>query len=355
MNEATPDPLPKAPFGHENRVRLIERYFQLSEPLTFDNAWKHVYRLLIWIDRTTGLAHCYESDKAQPGVHWYERTLRFHDWLATQLDATPHGLADHIDLLFRTASRQLAERVQKSLERRRRAAERQRKPYEGRGFPEPGLDPELQALILEELDGWLKGSPPDKVLARLGIRILEHVHSENNRRNILGEGFEDVLTAIIGQTISSAGITTLTRPRLQDVPGFNEPREKDKVKRPDVVLITPAGWRSLVTVKWSIRADREEQFASDYSAYDRANKASKGFDYVVITNEFDAARIANACDRQSGAQSLFTAVVHVNPEAVLNVYGSEPEHSQKTVAERVNSGRLIGLETWLRGLLMEQR
>ena len=30
-------------------------------------AWKHVYRLLLWIDSTTGLAHCYESDKSQPG------------------------------------------------------------------------------------------------------------------------------------------------------------------------------------------------------------------------------------------------------------------------------------------------
>ncbi len=72
-----------AAFGAQNRTRLIDAYFAGREPLTREMAWEHVYRLLLWIDQTTGLAHCYESDKCQPGKPWYGRSLAFHDWMGT--------------------------------------------------------------------------------------------------------------------------------------------------------------------------------------------------------------------------------------------------------------------------------
>jgi hypothetical protein len=48
--------------------------------------------------------------------------------------------------------------------------------------------------------------------------------------------------------------------------------------------------RTLVTAKWSIRADREEQFMSDFQTYERLESAGEDFAYLLITNEFDAAR-----------------------------------------------------------------
>ncbi|MCA3242502.1 MAG: hypothetical protein ING89_14490 [Rubrivivax sp.] len=71
---------PSAPFGAKNRQRLIAEFLADST----DPAWLRIYRLLLWADKTTGLAHCYESDKCQPGKPWHPRSLRFHDWLATQ-------------------------------------------------------------------------------------------------------------------------------------------------------------------------------------------------------------------------------------------------------------------------------
>lgn len=88
-------------FGAENRTRLIDSYLAGVDGLSAENAWKHVYRMLLWIDRTTGLAHCYESDKSQPGRPWYARSLRFHDWLCSELGAQPDALADQLDVLFR--------------------------------------------------------------------------------------------------------------------------------------------------------------------------------------------------------------------------------------------------------------
>ena len=45
-------------FGVENRTRLLARYFTTAGDVNPGNAWQHVYRLLLWIDRTTSLAHC---------------------------------------------------------------------------------------------------------------------------------------------------------------------------------------------------------------------------------------------------------------------------------------------------------
>ncbi len=53
-----PGPIDRV-FGAENRARLLTRYFAAREAVTPANAWRHVYHLLLWIDRTTALAHCY--------------------------------------------------------------------------------------------------------------------------------------------------------------------------------------------------------------------------------------------------------------------------------------------------------
>src|SRR5688500_1029560 len=90
-------------FGSENRARLLLRYFRGAANVTPSNAWAHVYRLLLWIDRTTALAHCYESDKAQPGRAWYARSLAFHKWVSDALGVAPAELGGAIDWLFREA------------------------------------------------------------------------------------------------------------------------------------------------------------------------------------------------------------------------------------------------------------
>src|SRR4051812_11636599 len=65
-----PEEAVKGAFGAKNRARLIDLYFA-ERARTHAPSFEHVYRLLLWIDQTTGLAHCYESDKSQPGKNWY--------------------------------------------------------------------------------------------------------------------------------------------------------------------------------------------------------------------------------------------------------------------------------------------
>lgn len=333
-------------FGAENRARLLARYFDGVGAITPSTAWQHVYRLLLWIDRTTALAHCYESDKAQPGRAWYARSLAFHDWVSTALNVQPANLGEHIDWLFREAIKDLAGRV---LTSRTAAYQEQRERYEGRGFPEPGEDPELVGIVKEVLGEWMDREPPEAEFRQLTRRIYVYMTQENKRRNLVGEGFEDVIAAGIARLPFSSKIEVRNRSLLHDLPGFHPPPPDKKAKRVDLALIRQ-NQRTLVSAKWSIRADREEQFQSDFEAYTHLESAGRDFAYTLITNEFDAARLKAACERRRQNALLFTQVVHINPEGVLAAYGDASRGSAKAVRMHVDSGRLMNLQTWLEAL-----
>lgn len=330
-------------FGAENRSRLLGQYFEGAGTVTSANAWQHIYRLLLWIDRTTALAHCYESDKAQPGRPWYARSLAFHDWVSTALGVSPAELAGRIDWLFREAIKDLARRA---LSIRTTVYEEQRAPYKGRGFPEPGEDAELVEIVKEALGAWMTKSPPEEAFRDLTRRLNVYMTQENKRRNLVGEGFEDVIAAVIGRLPYAKNIQIRSRAPLHDLPGFHKPAPNEKAKKVDVALIRGKE-RILISAKWSIRADREEQFQSDFEAYARLESLGKDFGYTLITNEFDAARLKAACERRKQNAALFTNVVHINPDAVLATYGNATQGSVSEVREHVKRGRLMSLQHWL--------
>jgi hypothetical protein len=333
-------------FGAENRGRLLARYFDAAGNVNIENAWQHVYRLLLWIDRTTALAHCYESDKAQPGRAWYARSLAFHAWISEQLNTTPAKLGEQIDWLFREAVKDLANR---NPAKRSITYTAQRAPYVGRGFPEPGEDAELTGIIKECLGEWFRKQPPEEEYGKLIRRITAYMSQENKRRNLVGEGFEDVLAAVIRRLPFSSSLEIRNRTPLHELLGFYSPSPNEKVKRVDLAIVS-GSHRILVSVKWSIRADREEQFQSDFETYARLESAGRDFGYTLVTNEFDAARLKAACERRRQNAPLFTHVVHINPRAVLATYGEAGRGSSGSVRAHVDSGRLMSLQSWLKVL-----
>ncbi|MDE0002745.1 MAG: hypothetical protein OXQ29_08625 [Rhodospirillaceae bacterium] len=332
-------------FGADNRERLLREYFSGVSPVFPETAWKHVYRLLLWIDRTTGLAHCYESDKSQPGRPWYERSLRFHAWMAECLGSAPGDLQSEVDWLFKHASQDLAAGAsarQQELARSQRA----RTP----GMPEPGRDPELESLVLDALEPWLQEPPPSDAMRDLTDRIHQHTRLENKRKNLVGEGFEDVLAVLIRLLPASTVRLVRARCPLHEVPGFYEPRGREKPRIVDLAIVNHEERRSLITAKWSVRADREEQFISDCASYVHLERAGQSFDYVLITNEFDPARLVAAAERQREGSPLFTSVVHVSPEALKAAYGNDSHRSFARVLGHLQSGRIESLANWLSGL-----
>jgi len=353
IGNATGAEFVKAAFGSKNRNRLIDEYFyDLGlEELTAPAAWEHVYQLLLWADQSNGLAHCYESDKSQPGKNWYSRSLAFHDWLSTELAVEPAHLAERIDWLFRRATTDLAVAVLRKAAKVAADAERQRQPYEGKNFPKPGEDPELISIIRDTLGEEILAEPVPEKWQLLVQRIRQYLALENKRKNLVGEGFEDVLAHVIKRTCKAPSIDVHARRLLHDLPGFNRNRQGEKANKADVAILR-GDKRTLVTVKWSVRADREKQFAADFADYVSAESSRTPFEYVFVTNEFDPARLMRACDQLAGNAPLFTHVVHINTEAVKAVYGVTQEPTMRRVLELIHKGRLIGLGQWL-GLLDE--
>lgn len=338
-------------FGAENRNRLIDRYFgapgrEEASPAT---AWRHVYRLLLWSDPTTGLAHCYESDKSQPGKPWYSRSLAFHDWVCGELGVAPSALAEEIDWLFIKACADLATAMLRRESRLAELARSQREGYDERGFPEPGSDPELAALIRQTIAHYLADEPPESVWHAVTQKVRQYLAVQNKRKNLVGEGFEDVLAQTVRRACRAPDDQVLTRALLHQIPGFNRARHGGKENKVDLAIVRPS-MRTIVTAKWSVRADREKQFAAEYEEYCNAEAANQKFRYVFVTNEFDPARLMRACEALFRNNLMFDHVVHINTDAIRSAYGTVPERaddSRRRVLQHIEGERLISLERWL--------
>src|SRR5205807_337461 len=103
--------------------------------------------------------------------------------------------------------------------------------------------------------------------------------------------------AFVMERLPATGLTVRARPLLHELPGFRAPPRGEKARRVDLAVVA-GDRRVLVTAKWSVRADREEQFGVDFETYARLEDSGRDFEFVLVTNEFDAARLAAACERR---------------------------------------------------------
>ena len=327
------------------------------------SGWLRVYGLLLWVDRTIGLAHCYESDKCQPGRAWYARSLAFHQWLATEFQTTPLELGRQLDWLFLHALGDCLQVLSREQTIRKERGAAQRAAFPGQQFPLPGADPEIRRIIGGALRPYLSSTPPDEVFGTIAEELRESWKQENKRKNLLGEGFEDVLAAVV-TAATNGSISARTRTSIAEVTGFYAPGPRDKATKVDLVLGHPDWPRpALVNVKWSIRADREDQLWDDFKEYVRFDRDHRGFDHYLVTNEFDPARLNAVCDRREANNYVFNRVVHINTNGVLAAYGpsgsgdaaqadakAETQSSMERVQRQVRENRLISLSQWLNGL-----
>jgi hypothetical protein len=274
--------------------------------------------------------------------------LLFHKWVSEQLGYPPRTLHANIDYLFRWCTRILAAAEAKRQERRLKQAEKQRAAFAADDMPVPGENPELEKEVAALLAD-ATGKSPSPEIVRLVVRRVQTVlRLENKRKNLVGEGFEDVLKAILSHVVDSARWEIQCRKTLHDLPGFREPPQREKPRTVDLAIVDgTTGRRILGSVKWSVRADREEQFGVDYEAYSRNESAGERFDFVFITNEFDAARLVSACDRRYMAQPLFSVVVHVQPDPLMLIHGESTRGAARRLQECMESGRLLALKDWV--------
>jgi len=115
------------------------------------------------------------------------------------------------DWLFRKAIEDVVRVAGAVKATRTSAAAIQRAKFAGKNMPEPGEDPELALIIKGALQKYLKAEPTPEEWRRLTQEIFAHFALENKRRNLVGEGFEDLLAEIIRRIPSKTKLEVGTR------------------------------------------------------------------------------------------------------------------------------------------------
>jgi hypothetical protein len=337
----------QGPFSRPNRVRLIDEYFadRTVDPAA---AWMDVYRLLLWIDSRTGIAHCYESDKSQPGKPWYPRSLVFHEWVSRQMGVDSLELKDYIDWMFRQVIGDVTQAEADEMIREAMAVQQELFAEDEAELPVPGDDPRLHAIVEPLMSRDPRWRPSEHEINDVLRKVYAHMSSENKRANLLGRGFEDVLAGVLAR-LPNPPAAFGTQTPLENIPGFRATREGDKTEKVDLWVGDGGRRRVLVTAKWSVRADREKQLPSDFATYERSNAWRDPFEYVWITNEFDPARLVANATYTTMNRNLFDVVVHICPQAVWEVHHLDDSKGPNPtrLRELMDEGRVISLEDWL--------
>lgn len=342
------------PFGRESRVRILKKHLSLTSPISAENAWRFIYRELLWIDGSTGLAHLYESDKAQPGRPWYGRSVIFTDLLCEEFgNVTRAQLGREIDQLFRASLQELVE------------------PPSGRS----NLDPLNQAAvnllgsagaskttnpgILDVQDGTPVYTPDAELVEEFATLLVErgelpqfralalarvlvararlYYTVERKRQNVLGEGFEDLLQLLLIEVGQVPEDLIVVRSRANKLPGFQTPSSRDRIEAPDVAFVQGNETKLLASVKWSLRHDRQKQLSDELDCYVDLLSQESFPRYVLVTNEYDPGRLVNADGLARRGQAI-DCIYHTNLALLLRVLDDHPRI--KDLRPLVAKGRL---------------
>jgi hypothetical protein len=355
--------LAASPFGKESRVRILRQHFAVAGEVTPATAWQFVYRELLWIDGSTGLAHLYESDKAQPGRTWYDRTVAFTDMLCARFgNISREQLKQELDQLFRACLNELLASQAATAEARELVAALVMEP-EQRDLLEPAAEV-LEAIADVEPaahvpDADLVGqftallaqrtplaTPEVEALARdLVAKARFYYTVERKRQNVLGEGFEDLLHLLLTRVANVPDAAIRVRKKADQLPGFATSVAR-RIESPDIAIVQGERTAVLASVKWSLRHDRQKQLSDELDCYVSLLSQPQFPQYVLVTNEYDPGRLVNVVERlQSGGHHV-DRVYHMNLELLLGALGRHA--GVRDLQGLVDDGRLRSLEDLLR-------
>lgn len=351
-------------FGKATRVRLIREHLQGREPVTPATAWQFIYEELLWIDISTGLAHLYESDKAQPGRPWYRRTVLFTDLLCKKFgNLTRYELRNRIDKLFRSiiteiqndqiANNATEERIVRVLTDTQvpdqvidqivEAAESTMHGEAEENLTDEELVAEFTQIIITKTQ-----VPPDQAeqLANTLVkRARFYFKVGNKRQNVLGEGFEDLLQILMISVAQLPAQRIIMRTRANKLPGFKSQSNRAREEAPDIAIVSDTHTHLLASVKWSIRHDRQKQFSDELNSYGELLDQAQRPQYVIITNEYDPGRLQFICTIEPHQGFQVDQVYHINPELLLDVLA---DHDRiDAIRELVSTGKIRSIEDFL--------
>lgn len=342
----------ESPFGKKTRLRILQEYFSAAGPVTAANAWEHVYHLLLWIDERTRLAHIYDSNHMQPGGNFYSRAVRFTSELCARWHIPQEQLGEHVDFLFKGCVRELEkqEGVQTAVSQPLLAELVAQEDAEEAGaeLDESELVDEIAALLART---GLAAAQVSSLAREIAQRAKTFYTIGNKRKNALGEGFEDVVEHLLQSVARIPAARLRVRTKISELPGFKRAApvaarggKSERLPKPDIAIVDDKVTYAIITAKWSMRQDRETQFAREYDAYIKNKVQTTELRFFLLTNEFDVARLDNVARAQPDTGGyLFHTVYHMNPELL-----------EETQADRIaavggwiRAGKIASLEDFL--------
>jgi hypothetical protein len=327
-------------------MKIIRRHFRDAGRVTPANAWKFLCEALLWFDASTGLAHLYESDKAQPGrSKWYERSIRFTNILRREFGGiSKDALRQRFDKLFRGCL-EVLEEAKAAIK-----AEKVEAP-QGEELGEASdeahiVDAELAAelmSILQERAG-LKQERAHDLARYLTERARHYFTVERKRQNVLGEGYEDVLHHLLVEVAGVDETLLRLRKRANTLPGFQGKTERDRIEAPDLAVVVGDETKVLATVKWSLRQDRQKQLSDEVDGYIDLRSQKRFPFYTLVTNEYDPGRLVNTAGLERRGQHI-DCIYHTNLDVLLEVLADHPKAAG--LRALVEKGTLRSLEAFL--------
>lgn len=315
-------------------MRVLEEYFAGAGEVTAANAWEHVYRCLLWMNVGAGLAHIYDSNHMQARGVFHARAVRFTELLCKRWNISQKELPASIDILFKGCIAELKRRNEES------------------GVINSETESELISDIQTQLRN--EGIAEDRALPlarKIELLSRDFFTGGNQRKNALGEGFEDLLLILL-QRVSHIPLSKLPlRMAVSGLPGFRRAPQRKKGERkrephPDIAIVEGEITHVITTAKWSMRQDRETQFQSEYNSFQKNLTQNTELTYALITNEFDIARLKNVVkaepDRDRGGY-IFHNVYHICLPLLRETHGER----FKEIEPWVGTGKLQSLDDFL--------
>lgn len=342
-----------SPFGQPTRMKVLERYFAGAGEVTAANAWEHVYRCMLWMNESAGLAHIYDSNHMQPGGNFHAKAVRFTDALCARWGIERRELPTKIDVLFKGCVEELRRQEAEAHQREAAAAKLLDDlvgDTSGSSRQDEMLDPsELLVQIKHLLSE--RGIEDDALAASIESRARDYFTIGKKRNNALGEGFEDLLSILIERAAHVPSAKIRLRTPVSKLPGFRKPpppppgQKRTREPTPDIAIVEPDLTHVIVTAKWSMRQDRQQQFAYEFRDFQGNKTQTTELSYLLITNEFDLPRLSNVADASptSSGGYIFHQIYHINLDLLRETHGGKLGR----VEHFIGTGKIRSLENFL--------
>lgn len=177
-------------------------------------------------------------------------------------------------------------------------------------------------------------------------RAQYHFTFGNNRQNVLGEGFEDLLKMLAVRMAGVPEDRIVLRRKADELPGFQGRLEgRRRIESPDMAIIESRRTVHISTVKWSLRHDRQKQLTDELDCYVQLCSQGKFPEYVLVTNEYDPGWLKNSSNLSSRGK-VVDRIYHINPDLLIEVLSDVPS-SVAEVRALIEADRLRSLERFL--------